>query len=360
MIIDSDEILPTTNLSRLVYTNEKDKEESVALAEGLIIYYNGHKVGSVNMDEALLKPERGNVILCDKEANGVYDAAIVTNYRTLIVNYINDEFVYDMYNQHMSIGSGIDVIMTRNGEDIDAQELQKGDVLTVAESLDGTRVTIKADYSEAVGYIAQVTNESVNRNVYKFVTSDNETLELCASESYLNAIRNGLALNLLKPDSRLLSVKLNAFGEIADVQLAEEGAVTYHDNHYGYLVDANCDGTLSTKVQLKILTENNKLEIFTLADRVTFGSYFVNSYLQRSLSPSSVLSSLGGEGNIIPQLVQYRSDENKKIIQLYLADAAGNADVISEDVSQSFLNYRQGVLGQKYFVDNKTVVFSIP
>lgn len=360
LVIDSADVLDSTTLNTFVYMNEKNEEERVSLSNVVSIYYNGRKVRSIDMNSSLLKPEQGEIILCDREGDGVYDLAIVNSYRTIWINYVADKVIYDMYHQHLSIETGTDVTIIRGEENIEVTELKKGDVLSVATSLDGSCVRILADETKLTGYFDSVTQESSSRKMYRFVTEENETLELYASKGYLDAVQAGLVTNYLNPDKALLNISLDAFGKIASIEPVEEIDITPNTTRYGYVLDAMKEGALGSTLHLKMLTEKNRMEVYTIKSNITLGAPLVNTYVTRSSSPDYILSALGGEGNINAQLVQYRADENGNITQLYLADTVQNPAVLSEDVPQSFLNYRQGILGQKYRVDENTVVFSIP
>ncbi len=359
LVISNKDILPSTSFASFDYVDEYENNESVTLSEGLSVYYNGKKVSSALMDVKLLIPEQGEVILCDKEEDGIYDIAIVTEYQTVVVNYISSDRIYDVFGNHISIDSGVTLYITRDGEDIDVEELTKGDILTVAKSLDNLNVRILADSQTVEGYVSQIT-EADGRYSYQVVTGDGETKELLASGNYQRAVELGLASKVLQPDKRVLTLWLDAFGNIALAEVASEGVSSSNATQYGYLIDVASKGALQGTVSLKILTEDNKISVFTLANTVVFGYNFVGSYVQKNTQASAVFDALGGSENVKRQLIQYRADDEGVIKHLYLAAYADDPDVLSEDVPKSLLNYRQGILEQKYFVDDDTIVFSIP
>lgn len=358
--VASENILAATSLRSFCYTEEGDTE-SVSLAENLLIFYNGRRVTSAQMNESLLKPEQGTVILCDKEGDNVYDLAIVSDYRTIVVNYVNQDKIYDAYEQHVSIGSGAEVTILKNGQTVGMDSIHKGDVLAVAESLDGDNIRILADFESTTGSIFMISTDG-NKQSYHLKTPEGETLILKAAKSYQEAVRRQLTDNLLKPDRQQVVLWLNAFGKIADVQIAEDGDQTANNTQYGFLVEAISEGALGGLIKIKVLTKNNQFKIFTIpsGNKVTFGRNVAGHYIQGSVSGETVLSAVGGNGSAVCQLIQYRANDEGILSQVFLSDYAGNADVISEDVPRSFLNYRQGVLAQQYYMDDKTVVFSIP
>lgn len=361
MELDEEDILNTTTLENLNYLDENDDEEAAQLAENTVIYYNGKKVGSAQKNKAILMPEEGSVILCDKEEDGVYDLVIVYDYRTVVVNYVNDSMIYDIYDNHVDLDKADSISVMRSGENIDVSELKPQDVISVAESLDGKRISIIADFEIAEGYIAQTTEED-DDIIYQFITSEGEELEIEAAKSYQDAVNAGFESRLLVPDARTLCISLDSFGNIAYAELADAGEQKVNTTRYGFLVEADRTGSLGGDVLLKILTADNRLEVFTLAanDKIYLGRNKAGSYVKDSVNTEVFLEAVGGKGSANRQLVQYRADENGNLTQFYLPAASGTPNVISEDISSSFFSYRQGVLAQQYYMDDETVVFSIP
>ena len=359
--LDADDILETTTLDSLNYLDEDDDEETLQLAENTIIYYNGKKVGSAQKNKNLLMPKEGNVILCDKEEDGVYDLVIVYDYRTVVVNYVDENMIYDIYDKHINLKK-IDSISIISGEEsIDASELKPYDVISVAESLDGKRINIIADFEVKEGYIVQSTEEE-DKTIYQFITTEGDEFEVEAAKSYQDAVDMGVESKLLVPDARIIRIRLDTFGNVAFAEILDAEAQKANITLYGFLVETDRTGSLGGDVMLKILTADNRFEVFTLKtnDKIYLGRNKAGSYVKSTVNAEVFLDAIGGKGSADRQLVQYRADEDGNLTQLFLPAASGTPNIISEDVSESFLNYRQGVLSQQYYMDDKTVVFSIP
>lgn len=359
LVVPSEDILPSTTLSELRYIYGKNTDKVARLSGGLLIYYNGRKVGSADRNAQRLMPNQGEVTLLDKEGDGVYDAAIVTDYQTVVVNHISQDKIYDIFHNHIAIDTDVTVSISRNGEDIDASELKTGDVLAVAKSLDNQKVKILADYKKITGYVSYIT-ESRTGDVYGVVTENGETIELQPSVNYINAVTSGKAPKLLEIDKRVLDLWVDAFDKIAYAEVMESEVVSSTTTQYGYILSAFVRKDFEDKVFLKMLTEDNRIGVYVLADKTAFARNVLGAYSQRNSTPSEVLTALGGADNLNRQLVQFRADESGTIKRLYLADFADNPDVISLDVPKDNFYYRQGVLEQKYFVDDTTLVFSVP
>lgn len=351
------EILDTTSLSEFKY-RKGGREQTEKLADSLIIYYNGEKVNSKNISEALLKPDLGNVILCDAEKDGIYDIAIVTSYRTMVVNYYGHDTVYDVYGKHLLVNPDDIDIFYRN-EKIKIEDLEKGDVISVAESISGEKIKIYKSNDVYSGYICE---KGINENedtYYGFENESGEVMELVVAKSYQEALDANLVTNVLTLGKQRTYVALNFFGEISDAWTDEMSDPTAL--HYGYLIAASADEPFQNVLAIKVLTANNRFEIFEIAknDSITFGRMVNGTYRQTKEGTGVVYQTLGGN-DTNRQVIRYRLNEEGKLTQLYLADTEKTPNTLSEDVPKFFATYRQGVLDQKYYIDSSTVVFSMP
>lgn len=358
LVIPSEDILSSTSINNLCY-NVNGASRDVRLADGLTIYYNGKKAGSADRTAQLLKPKQGEVILCDKEGDSIYDAAIVTDYQSVVVKYVNQDMIYDVYQNNVTLDPDATVSISRGGKEISIDEIKAGDVLSVAKSLDSQIIRIIADSQMITGYISDISLLKTG-TFYGIITEYGEAMDLQISNNYQVAVANGLSQNVLQVDKQLLNIWVDAFDKIAYAEVAEVEVITPATMQYGYILDAGVRKGFDDIITLKILNESNKIEVYTLSDKLLLGRNIAGVYTQRNTASADVLTALGGVDNLNRQLVQFRADETGMIKRLYLADNPDNRDVISEDVPREVLNYRQGVLGQKYFVDDSTIVFSIP
>lgn len=359
--VTSDKILPETDLEEFYYIDEDDDADSARLTENLVIYYNGLRISSVDMDASLLIPEQGSVTLCSSNGNKEYDMAIVYDYRTVKINYIDDSAIYDVYKKHVDLDIAEDVTVIRNGVKIELSDLQKGDVIAVAESYDKERVKILADFTTVTGNISHIKKNGSGSDIYTIETEE-ETFEFEIAKSYIDAMEAGLAENLFEPDSRVLTFDIDAFGKIADVRFADESAENTDNLKYGYLVETAQTGALGGEAYIKILTVGNRFKIFTVPmnKKVLLGRDSGIGYVENNVSPEALVDALGGSGSAQRQLIKYREDGNGVLKEIYLAADYADPEVFSEDVPNSFQTYRQGVLAQKYYMDASTAVFSIP
>lgn len=358
--IKADDIFNQTDLSTFHYA-EKNKNKSVELAENIIIYYNGKRVGSADMESSLLMPEQGNVILCDIENDDKYDLAIVYNYRSVKVDYISNNTIYDVYNKHIYLDKADKYSIIKAGKKITLEELNNGDILTVAESLDEVCIKILADSKTIEGSIFQIKNDGFGTDTY-VIESNDGSFELKLSKNLTDAISLGLADDLMRIDKRILSFELNHFGTIAYVKLANEETSGIDTVQYGFLIEVKQSSALSGEVAMKILTADNRFDVVNISanKKVKVGRRVGTGYTVTSINNDDLVALLGGSGNAIRQLIQYRIDADKNLKELYLPDEYANSDAFSADILNTFLTYRQGVLNQKYYMDDSTVVFSIP
>lgn len=359
--VTSDKILSGTNFDEFHYIDEDDDEASVGLTENLVIYYNGLRIGSADMDESLLVPVQGSVMLYSSNNSKEYDMAIVYDYRTVKINHIDENTIYDVYKKHVDLNVADDITITKGGVKIQLDDLQKGDVIAVAESYDKERVKILADFTTVSGNISLVKKNGNGSNIY-VVETENGISEFKVAQSYIDAMEAGLAENWFEPDRRMLTFDIDAFGKIADVKLADESAESADNIKYGYLVEINQGGALGGEAQIKILTSGNRFKIFTVPvnKKVLFGRDTGMGYVENTVSTSALVEALGGSGTAERQIIKYREDSNGTLKEIYLAADYVDSEVLSEDVPNAFHTYRQGVLSQKYYMDASTVVFSIP
>ena len=358
--IDSENIISQTSLDNFHYTNEYDRAKSVNLSDNLIIFYNGKRVGTADVDKNLIIPKQGKVILCTSGNSTQYEVAIVQDYRTVNVEYATEDAIYDAFKNHVYLENADEYTITRGGKEIDATELKKGDVISVAESLDKKRINIIADYSEVTGSIYAIDKSRGGENIY-VVNSDGNYIEAEASDSYLTAISNSLAENFLEIDNRLLSIKLDAFGKIAYIKLGDVAEGGLDGLQYGYLIDIRQTKDLDSQVRMKILTASNRFETISMpyGKRVVFGRPGGAGYIENSVPVKDLVTALTRNDVVRKQLIKYRTNDSG-IKEFYIVDSTQNSQYFSEDISNTFMAYRQGVLDQKYYMDSSTVVFSIP
>ncbi len=359
MEIDAKNIIGDTDLHTFLYYDKNERIQSLELADNIIIHYNGKEVSSVNVKDALLNPEEGSVTLFDREDDGIYDFAVVNSYRSLIVDNVTEGKIVDVYKKHVNLEEAKDVFILKENIEVTADSLKKGDVISVCESLDGEKIKIIADHTVINGQISAI--EDIENDRVLTVKSEDKTFELILSESYKDAVKKGLAENWQEPDSRTLTFYIEAFGLVADIKLSD-----YENSadvlKYGYLIEAERNGAVGKSARLKVLTAENRFEIFEVEanKKVLLGQNTGFEYTEKHLYGDALCNALGGSGNVQRQIIRYRVDDKNVLKEIYLADTTVNPDVLSEDAPSSYWTYRQGVIGQKYFMDNSTIVFAIP
>ncbi len=351
------EILDTTTLNEFKHLENK-RVQTRKLSDSLIIYYNGEKVSSKYMDKSLLTPDLGNVVLCDADLDNVYDLAIVSSYRTMVVNYYGHETIYDIYGKHLAVDTDKTEVFAGN-EQIEIENLEKGNVICVAQSISGEKTRIYKTDEILSGYLFEKGINDYGDDFYSIKQEDGTARELVISKSYRDALDAKKATDILSFGKQKINVALNFFGEISDAWYDETDEPLAL--RYGFLIGAGRTGTINGGLQIKVLTANNRFEIFEVpsGERITFGRMENGTYRTAKETTNTVYIALGKE-DTQRQLIRYRLDENNKLTQLYLADEQKNPGNFSEDVPRFFATYRQSVLDQKYYISSDTVVFSMP
>lgn len=350
-------IEPATSLSKFVYEQD-NKVKTLLISDALKVIYNGKLVGSAHMEDDILKPDSGSVTLRDSDGDGMYEIAIVTEYITLVANAVSATTIYDKYGKHLNID--IDekqITVYSGGVNASLSDIAAGDILTVAKSIDGEKMTIYVSRESFIGTITEKTEKSGDPE-YTIEVSGARGLYSLTSE-YLYAIskNNAAATRLSLGDTGIFYV--NHIGQIAYADLTE----STDDTSYGYILGAELKPGIASSAELRILTLNNRFTVFKTPEnsKVYFGRMTGASYERSQAEVSEVVSYLTQAARFAQQLVSYRLNAKDEIVELQLADTKGNnSQYLSRDLATRSMNYTQNLLDQKYLVDENTAVFYIP
>lgn len=347
--INADDILPQTTLQTVYYEDEDGTVSSQQLAgDDLQIYYNGPLVQFDAMLPSLLTPSQGSIKLRDTDRDGVYDVAIVCAYTDYVLKLIDNDTLYDTYtNAPIDLWEYKDgLTVYKNGESAELDELEAGDILSVGESLDKTRLIIEASNKKIYGLVTVAGEDS-----YTVESDDGNIAEYRVAPSYTAALsKNIKGCDELKPGRAIYEIGIDVMGKIASVKISEEGSAR---KMYAYYI--NGESTFS-KAEAELLTQANSFEIYEFEKRVRFGRTNGTVYSVTNESGDVVTATANKGGT---QLVQYVLSTEGKIKELYLVDSTGNSnsDYFTKDVSQETMSFRENCFEQKYFVDDDTVVF---
>lgn len=359
LVVNADDILEGTTLTSFEYRNSNGKRDSVTLQAGLKITYNGKLVeNSLDYTPQRLMPETGTVKLMDTDRNGVYDTAIVKDYKTYVVRSVNENAIYDEFGKSIKLEDDTVVSVIDNGAYKEVSDIDTGDVLSAAISLDGEIVEILICREIAEGVVT-MQGEDDGEIIYSLDTGD----ELSLSYDYTVALSGGYNMAEKIELGSDMIFYLNYFGEIAAAEINTEGRT---EGNYGYIMQMADGGrALSNVYDIEILTKNNRYEIFETSStgKVKFGRMdrLEENYTVSKVSPEEIFNTIYINGTIVQkQMCMYRLDSNGAIKELYLADKTGNTTYFSLDGKRNPRLVSNHLIEAKYYWDDNTILFHIP
>lgn len=355
--VDADDIEDATTLSEFVYyEGDKVRKESLA-GSSLTVVYNGKYAGSSYYEGGkILKPASGNVSLRDSDNDGVYDIAIVNEYETVVVSAVSDNDIFDIYGNNISLDMKDDQISVyKDGAKASLQMIESGDVLSVAQSKDKSKLIVYIVNNSFTGTVEAIREEN-NKTLYE-INVDGEVKDFSVTLAYRNAqnANRSSAAKFAPGDTGIFY--LNYLDEIAYCKLTEKSA----DMTYGYVLNAKTENNLDNTSSFKMLTHDNKITTFDAETEIYFGRMSGGKYVRSRESASEAAKYITKDVEIAKQICSYRLNDEGLIEELQFADTTGaNNEYLSCTVNRESLYYSQNLLDHKYVVDQNTTVFYVP
>ncbi len=365
IVVEAKDISDKTTLRKFVYTDDNEEEE-VELPPALKISYNGTLLSKSNqITPERLKPVNGYVKLIDTNKDDVYETALVKEYTTRVVRSVADDSIYDIYRNNIEFeikDENSYIVVTKDGKKAAWEDIKAGDVLSIASNME-------KNVAEII-----ICDKMISSTVKSYAVRDGrkhyglDDGERCTTLEYEEALAGGYREALELEIGNTYTLKLNSFGEIAQVSLyvpgedEEEIFVRSGEEKYGFLVEAaSKQNAMSDDVEIRVLTMNNRLEIFTLdSDKgVRFGRV-EGSYKTTKVAPTAVLEKISDGTRITRQIIKYVLDENNIVRELYLADSKSGSAELSIDGATGNYFYAYDTVNQKYYYDENTAVFLLP
>ena len=307
---------------------------------------NGKYTKSVSLDR--LQVKTGNLILLDTDVNNIYDIVFINELSNLVVDTVSTVTgrVTDKYNNSSLLLDPDDEtikfsIIFKNNE-LSLEELTEWDVLSYTISEDKELIKAYLSRDSILGTVTQITDTGIK------LDSSDEVYEI--AKSYPNEIK-------LRDSGRFY---LDIEGKIAAVdETAETEENIVGRGNYGYLVTAGITGTIDKVLQFKIFTKTGETTVFDGATKMRLNDKY-------GLTASSMLSEIGKDGVVTPQLITYDTNASGKITGIDLAvdvteSGAPNTKKFSKNIVASNQIYKSNSnkLGN-VTVDKETIVFDIP
>ncbi|MCD8049981.1 MAG: S-layer homology domain-containing protein [Clostridia bacterium] len=258
LTIDAEDIDSVTSVSSgyqySYWTNKSTdtKTKTAKTSSTPRVLYNGKSTNDVTLD--LLQPDYGSVVLIDNNGDDKYDIIDVWEYELVYVfsastttgsvsNY------YDMTTTYKFDPDDDDYHVTflnSNGTSASLSDIDQYSILYVYESDDGEEKKVIISNASVTGSVSQIDDGD------KYVINGVEYEISPAAESRVDLSVSDTGTFYLDPDGRIA---------------AFDGVSTIRQN-VGMFIAIN-DGGLSRGVQVKLLTQNNGVQIYNLAGSVT-------------------------------------------------------------------------------------------
>ncbi len=324
--------------------NDKNAKTATIVAKPTYIY-NGKYIATLSNEQ--LKPTTGNLILLDSDNNNVYDIVFANHFTNLVVETVSAATgrVTDKYNNGSLLldeeSTTVDFKLIRDGVEIRPSDLEEWNVISYTISQDKELIKGYVSTESVLGTVTQTTQDG-------FRIDNSETVYKKAA-SYPNDIK-------LRDKGRFY---LDMEGNIAAVDTTAITTGAAIRGTYGYLVGAATEGTFEDTLRFKIFTVKGDTEIINGATKIRLNDKY-------GLTANEVLTALGKDGGITPQLITYETNSSGQLTGFDTAeDKTGtgevNKGVFTKNISAADQVYkRESQSLGTVKVNEQTVVFDIP
>ena len=330
------------------YSEDGGSRRQVTIAEDANMLFNSQAVA---YNPTLINKEaRGRLVLYRSAAvSGGYDLAVVTQYTAMLVDSIDYErqIIYD----RLEAGRTLELEkyfsenrcdIRRNGAEISLMDIAADTVLAVYNTPDDSYISIAVVDETVSGVIQSVDNEMVviNEESYRYDEALREQLQSRLGDS------------------------CTAYMDVDETIIWLSGVQTT-DMQYGYLIQGVSQKSgIENVVQLRLLTENNSIEIFDLDSKVQ-----INGERYTSVAAiSTAVGLLAPVGTWEQQLIQYKTNTEGKITALNTATVnpdpvpqrdKGNVFYCSREKTDNQQYKSGGSFSMQFSVNSNTKIFVV-
>lgn len=336
-------------LSQIDYTSEDGDNETHDIQTDAAVVYNGVYLGTVLSDTVspeTLQPMSGSLRIVEANDGQIL---FVTDLQSYVVSSVNEDTksIYVKENVHGTGSISYDqhgrkqrVFITRDGSEIQPQDLAEGDIITVAADKknvkDADIVSIEVAGGVVSGAVEEISEDDV----------------IISGESYYRSAE---------------CMQSYSVGDEADFYINSSREVFYIDSlsselgDYGYLLDTFVSTKgVSGNVKLKLLQADGTIAVYECAERVNLDG----TRMEREKAGER----LSGDA----QLIQFRTDVDGYVTRINTALRDIQADdatfsgfnkdefSLDKDCYLPYRNNQPGILGNNlYVIDDSTVVFDV-
>ena len=361
--LDAKDVVSYANYTYKYYEDEDQNfEEEIDLNKNFRLIYNGRAYTKDTAESSfkktvdqMLQPENGWIKLIDTDGDGSYDLITVKDYTVVVVSYVDaeDYVIYADTAYTRLENAVIDLkgseenltVLDVNGFKYDFMSLDKGDVLSVAESADGKAVDIRYSVEKVEATLGSTDGEYyyIGENEYH---STKDFRDFVAAQA-----NSGNAI-----DAGTYGTFYFTFdGKIAYFKGASEASIKV-----GMLGNVHCKSAMDDELSLLILTDSNSFDQLKVAQKVN-----VDGVIKRDMYAlaNDLLQFRYG-------LIRYRLNKDNEIFWIdtpyIMEDGNPNAATESEDTlhimkdgnkKTILFNNTNGSFYGKYMMDASVIPF---
>lgn len=362
LVVNSDMInaftgLYTTNGAFTYYQSKAPRKvKTVKLSPGMSLIYNNEYIPYNNLGAIDLDINTGTVELIDNNIDGLFDCVKILSYTDYYVNTVaqNEETKY------ITDGSGAGLVyniedvyekITFNGAKIDFENIPKESIVSAAVSADGKAVDIVVSEYDVEGKITSTaTDDDIE---YIWINDAQYVVSKGAPDRYVDTNLGTEGI-----------FKLNFLGEVS--YCSSEGN---DGESYGYLTTVSKKSDIDDTVKVRMLTEDNKFVILTVADKVKLydKGVLVNITNDEFFERFKHTPTFNDTRQAITQVVKYKLNANGELSLMRTAAETPS----TEEFSYGYINpvsgeaegrrfYSNRLFLQSYQITDDTVCFKIP
>ena len=341
--IDAQDIVSYSGRQYTYFDGKRQKKENIP--SDCSIIYNGRAIAAPAAAQMHMKS--GGLTMIDNDKDGVYDVLLLRDYQQIVVHMTDAEqrLIFDKYDasKTLELDDHNDTVILRDssGNPVEFEDIKQWNVLQIARSDDAGVIEVIVSSASLRGVVQSVEHEADIVSTVEIGGVRYETSPL------------GFHGEISPGDSGLFL--FDAQGDIA-VFMASGG----NGMRVGCLLNAKPQGGLDSQLAVKLLDDTGAVVTLTSRMELTVDG-------QNKLTPAEVMEWLAVEdGQIVPQVVQYRLDQDGLLRELDTAVAAGQPPESETDLrvlhAVQPLPYRaaQQTFDGKVNVSAATLIFMVP
>lgn len=295
IVIQAEDIIDY-NRPTLRYWHDDSKIKEVYIGADTLNVINGEFAGGYSAEDIV--PKEGYIKLLDNNSDGKNDVVFVENYDIVWTRYVDtlSEIIYDrLSGKAYSLKDRDYRIIDAAGNELTLDNIKAYSVLAIAETTSSVRITVSFDAISGTVTKVDKQNNKITVGEKAYEISEFAVLDAPRLNEYYNFY-------------------LDTNGEISAWEKADK------DYTYGYLIGIRGEGVFDKTYSAKMyIIGQNKFETLEFGEKINFND---NRTKAEDVANSNLIKNT--DDSLKVQVVMYSLDEDKKISELYTADAVSD------------------------------------